>query len=211
MSRKVFISFRFNDGYTYKEILEKLFSESEHIIDCSEDKDRSQMSDDTIKEYLYKKLRTTSVTVFIVTPESLTYHTAYKNGKLVYDDWLYDELRYSLEDREENRSNGLIAVYTPEVESMILKNKMHNCSCCGKGYKIIEVNDLQNLFRKNMFNVKSSYKSNHCENVYDFEADCYCTFVSWKKFMNDFEGYIERAANKRERIHCYEICKKIDL
>lgn len=38
-----------------------------------------------------------------------------------YDDWMYDEIRYSLEDRENNRTNGLIAVYTPEVADMLVQ------------------------------------------------------------------------------------------
>ncbi len=37
-----------------------------------------------------------------------------------YDDWMYDEIRYSLESREGNRTNGLVAVYTPEVADLLI-------------------------------------------------------------------------------------------
>lgn len=73
MATKIFISFRFSDGHKYKEELEEYFKNNEYIINCSEDEDRSTMSDETIKSYLYDKLSQTSVTIFIVTPESLNH------------------------------------------------------------------------------------------------------------------------------------------
>ena len=63
MTRKVFVSFRFNDGASYKEELCKRFDSSTEVIDRSEDQDRSNMSEATIKKYLYEKLRDTSVTI----------------------------------------------------------------------------------------------------------------------------------------------------
>ena len=60
------------------------------------------MSEDTIQEYLYDKLKDTSVTIVILTPDAVSYR---KNWLGNYDDWLYDELRYSLEDRNNNRTN----------------------------------------------------------------------------------------------------------
>ncbi|MEG3309754.1 hypothetical protein RFL04_11735 [Streptococcus suis] len=56
MATKVFISFRFSDGKEIKDELVDLFDESTEVINRSEDVDRSQMSEDTIQEYLYEKL-----------------------------------------------------------------------------------------------------------------------------------------------------------
>lgn len=53
MARRVFISFRFSDGEAYKNQLTDLFDTSTEIINCSEDEDRSKMSEDTIQKYLY--------------------------------------------------------------------------------------------------------------------------------------------------------------
>ena len=61
MATKVFISFRFSDGKEIKDELVDLFDESTEVINRSEDADRSQMSEDTIQEYLYEKLKDTSV------------------------------------------------------------------------------------------------------------------------------------------------------
>ena len=57
MATNVFISFRYEDGIRYKEYLSNLFDKNGDTIDYSEDVDRSQMSDDTIRRYLYGKLR----------------------------------------------------------------------------------------------------------------------------------------------------------
>lgn len=56
MATKVFISFRFSDGKNIKDELVDLFDESTEIINRSEDTDRSQMSEETIRDYLYDKL-----------------------------------------------------------------------------------------------------------------------------------------------------------
>lgn len=57
MATKVFISFRFSDGKELKEELIELFDSSTEVINRSEDVDRSEMSEDTIQEYLYEKLK----------------------------------------------------------------------------------------------------------------------------------------------------------
>ena len=71
MATKVFISFRFSDGKEIKDELVELFDESTEVINRSEDVDRSQMSEDTIQEYLYEKLKDTSVTIVLITPEAV--------------------------------------------------------------------------------------------------------------------------------------------
>ena len=124
MATKVFISFRFSDGKEIKDELVDLFDESTEVINRSEDADRSQMSEDTIQEYLYEKLKDTSVTIVLLTPEAVSYR---KNWIGNYDDWLYDELRYSLEDRKNNRTNGVVAVYTDDAKDMILESNLHYC------------------------------------------------------------------------------------
>ena len=68
MAKNVFISFRFSDGNRYKEYLSGLFDKYSDTIDYFEDVDRSRMSDVTIKQYLYGKLRRSSVTIVLLTP-----------------------------------------------------------------------------------------------------------------------------------------------
>lgn len=198
MARKVFISFRCNDGHFYKEKLEELFDKNENIINCSESEDRSRYTDSTIKSYLYSKLRGTSVTIVILTPESIEYRKNWLSNEI--DDWIYDEVRYSLENRENNRPNGLIAVYTPSVEKMLIEKTPDS----------VRVNDFNNLVRKNMFNVLKKYKRNQIENKYDSNYDHYCSLVSWNEFVSNPNKYIEIAEFKRDNIDRYEIKTRLN-
>lgn len=206
MSRRVFISFRFSDGEKYKKELSELFDESTEIINCSESQDRSDMSEDTIKKYLYSKLRTTSVTVVLITPKAVS-HEKDKMGN--YDDWIYDEIRYSLEDRENNRCNGLVAVYTEDAKEMIMKEAIHKCEICNTEQTIYNIKNVDNLLRKNMLNIKSEYKTNPCQGVYDMEKDSYCSLVSWEEFKKNYTYYIDMAAEKRENTQKFNLVKRM--
>ena len=206
MARRVFISFRYSDGIKYKEELSDLFDEETYIINCSEDEDRSNMSDETIRNYLYSKLKTTSVTIIIITPEAISHRKDWINR---YDDWMYDEIRYSLEDRENNRCNGIVAVYVPEAKTALMHESIHKCEICNEEQTITTIHDVDNLFRKNMMNVKASYKANPCDGVYDSDVDSYCTLVSWDTFKKNYKKYIDDAANKRECTYKYNIVKRM--
>ena len=85
MATKVFISFRFSDGKNIKDDLVNLFDESTEMINRSEDTDRSQMSEETIRDYLYEKLKDTSVTIVLLTPKAVDYNKDFWGE---YDDWL---------------------------------------------------------------------------------------------------------------------------
>ena len=74
MTTKVFISFRFSDGKEIKDDLVDLFDGSTEVINMSEDIDRSEMSEETIKNYLYDKLKDTSVTIVLITSNAVTYN-----------------------------------------------------------------------------------------------------------------------------------------
>lgn len=197
MAKNVFLSFRYSDGHKYKEEITALFDKSIDTVDFSEDQNRSNMSDYTIQSYLYSKLRRSSVTILILTPEAVRHQKDYWGR---YNDWIYDELRYSLEDRGNNRTNGLIAVYTPGAESEICKR---NPGCTTTIY------DFDNLARKNMMNVKPSYKKNSEPGVYDRDYDSYCSLVPLDEFKRDFVNLIGIASWKRDNKYRYDIVKRI--
>lgn len=206
MVRRVFISFRYSDGAKYKKKLSELFDEETKIINCSENEDRSNMSDETIRKYLYSKLKTTSVTIILITPEAVSHR---KNWMGNYDDWMYDEIRYSLEDRENNRCNGIVAVYVPEAKALLMQENTHTCQTCKKTTPVTTIYDVDNLFRKNMMNIKDKYKKNPCEGVYDSKQDSYCTLVPWDEFCEYYQLYIDHAATKREHTDEYNIVKRL--
>ncbi len=206
MARKVFISFRFSDGEKYKQELSDLFDEETEVINCSENEDRSHLKEESIKKYLYSKLKTTSVTIIILTPESVSHR---KNWLGEYDDWMYDEIRYSLEDRENNRCNGIIAVYTDEVKDQLMKETIHKCEVCNEETKVSTILDVDNLFRKNMMNIKGEYKTNPCNGIYDSHKDSYCSLVSWDEFKENYKLYIDNAIEKRKNKEKYILTKRL--
>ncbi|GAB2027390.1 TIR domain-containing protein [Lactovum odontotermitis] len=196
MANKVFISFRFADGKSYKDQLVEKFEELDYTINKSEDEDRSEQSESTIQKYLYEKLADTSLTVVILTPEAIEYHRS--QNKI--DDWLYDELRYSLEDREGNRTNGAIALYTPDAKSFVIVSETE---------EVITIADFENLVRKNMLNVKPDYKYCPTEGRWNSMKDSYISLVSFDKFMNSPKQYIDSALEKRDRIGEFDLVKRM--
>ena len=181
MARNVFILFRYTDGIGYKNKLGMIFDHYYDTVDCSEDEDRSRMSEETIRRYLYDKLRRSSVTIVLLTPLAVN-HKRNRIGE--YDDWMYDEIRYSIEDRENNRTNGLVAVYTPESANMIVSQGSNGT---------VTVKDVNNLFRKNMMNVKTEYKRNPNHGMYDRDYDSYCSLISWSEFTSNLGKFIDLA------------------
>lgn len=197
MAKKVFISFRFSDGADIKERIVSKLTSLNIIINKSESVNRSSMTEDTIKRYLYEKLADSSITIVLLTPKAINYE---KNIISKLDDWLYDELRYSLEDRVNNITNGVIAVYTKEAKaSLIVENG-----------DSVSINDFNNLVRKNMFNIKSQYKHNPNINLYDRDYDHYISLVSLEDFMSDPQKYIDIATKKRKEVYKYNLVKSMD-
>jgi hypothetical protein len=192
MASKVFISFRFSDGNEKKKELERLLESKSYAINVSESIDRSHQTEDTIKRYLYERIADSTVTIVILTPEAIRHRRDYY-GRV--DDWMYDELRYSLEDRSYNKASGAIAVYTSGAEYSI-KN----------GSTIL---DFDNLARKNMFNIKSSYKKCPDYGQYNALEDHYISLVSWSDFVADPKKYIDNALSKRDRINEFDITKRM--
>lgn len=206
MARKVFISFRFSDGADLKEDLERLFDGDTHAINRSESEDRSKMTDDTIQKYLYSLLRETSITIAILTPNAINYK---KDVYGEYDDWLYDEMRYSLEDREFNRTNGVIALYTDETKSDLIGNLTHKCSHCNDTKIIRSILEFDNLIRKNVMNVKDEHKHNKCVDLYDSDLDSYISLIHIDEFKKDVKKYLDICTNKRERVDQFKLIKRM--
>lgn len=207
MSTKVFVSFRFSDGKELKNELESLFDEGTEILNRSENVDRSEMSNDTIRKYLYDKIRETSITIIILSPEAVNYKKNVLTNQ--YDDWLYDELRYSLQERDGNKTSGAIALYTDESEPLLRKESTHSCQVCGETKTTSSILEFENLVRRNMMNVEEEHKENLCPNLYDSDHDSYISLVSFDDFKENYEAYIQKAKDKRERLNEFNLIKTL--
>ena len=200
MAKKVFISFRFSDGNSYKTKLANKFESLKYTIDKSETGDHSNKTEDQIWEILKPKLKDTSLTVVILSPKAIKYHKTHNsNGKFVIDDWLYDELRYSLEDRESNRTNGVIALYTPNAKDNLIDDTDGS----------VTIKEFNNLVRKNMFNVKDEYKYCPDEGKYNREKDHYISLYAFDTFMDNPQKYIDSAIEKRNRKEQFNLVKRM--
>lgn len=206
MSTNVFISFRASDGLDYKKELDEVFSDDVKVRNYSENEDRSNMSEDTIQDYLYRKLKETSLTIVILTPDAVNYKKDWY-GK--YDDWMYDEIKYSLDDRTDNRTNAVLALYTPSAKDMLFSVSTHECSICGEKSSVNSMKNFDNLVRKNMMNVYDKFKTNKCEGIYDSIADSYISLVSFEEFTNNYLHYIDKSVEKRSRLDNFDIKKRM--
>ena len=197
MSINVFISFRYSDGSCYKEILSSLLAGNENTIDYSEDVDRSHLSEESIRHYLYAKLRRSSITIVILTPLAIEHQ---KNSYGEYDDWMYDEIRYSLDDRENNRTNGIIAVYTPSAFPFLFETD---------NYGFVHVKDIDNLIRRNMYNIKPQCYMQNGSCDYNRDYKSYCSLVPWNVFLSDITYFLNIAYHKRSFLGYYDIRKRL--
>lgn len=215
MARNVFISFRYSDGHEYKDELASLFNDSDDTVDYSEDEDRSHMSEDSIRKFLYEKLKRSSVTIMLLTPQAIDYHTTIQRisysyqYNTVFDDWIYDEIRYSLEEREGNATNGLVAVYTPDAKPFLMTETTHYCNVCQQTSTIKSITARNNLVYRNMMNVKPEYKRHKCINVFDGDWDSYCSLVAYDEFKENFGEYIDKAFQKRNELYKYNLVKRL--
>jgi hypothetical protein len=206
MKRKAFVSFRFADGVDLKDEIIDLLKGKDLIIDKSESVDRSQMSEESIQEYLYEKLRDTSLTIVIITPMAINYK---KDWMGTYDDWMYDELRYSLYERKGNTINAAVAIYTEDAKGSLMYSSTKMCSDCKKEHTSSTINVFDNLVRKNMMNVKSTYKKNPCKDYYDSDYDSYISLIPLNDFKSNPQHYIDIALEKRDNCNNYNIVKRM--
>ena len=197
MANKVFISFRFSDGNEIKEALVNKFEKLDYIINKSENENRSEMSDETIQKYLYDKLKDTSLTVVLITPQAVEHNLDYLGN---IDDWMYDEIRYSLEDRMGNRTNAMIMVYTEDAKDLVIADQNTD---------VTVVSNFFNLARKNMMNVKSDKKLEPRHGLYNSLEDSYVSLVSYDLFLEDPKKYTDNAISKRDRKDDFNLVKSL--
>ncbi|MCT0042170.1 molecular chaperone Tir [Weissella confusa] len=197
MASKVFISFRYADGAELKEALVNKFEELDYTINKSENENRSGMSEETIQNYLYEKLRDTSLTVVLITPQAVHHSRDYQRR---VNDWMYDEIKYSLEDRVGNRTNAMIMVYTEDAKSLVIAKEENG---------VTTISDFDNLARENMFNVKASKKVNPAPTLYDSLEDHYISLISYEKFLANPKKYIDNALAKRNRVSDFDLKKRL--
>ena len=103
----------------------------------------------------------------------------------------------------------MIAVYTDEAKDKVLDDSTHYCQHCQQTKSCRSLKYFNNLTRKNMLNIKSAYKKNPCNNLYDDSYDSYISLVSLSDFKENYSQYIQNAKDKRERLDEFNIAKRM--
>lgn len=188
MGHKCFISFKKEDIY-YKKEIQKW--EQKNKIDMI-DKSLNTPIDSEDEDYIMRKIREdylsdSTVTIFLIGSHS--------SENLGWDEQKYikRELQASLYNGEGNTRSGILGVVLPQMYDSVYKGS-YKCSNCGNFHNWVDIGDSTVIkeFSRNY------YLNNHGKCAYS-EDDRYCVLVKWSDFVQNPNGYIEQAFNKRNQ------------
>ncbi len=233
MGKKIFISYKYADSNVenitdnksfwgsctvrnYVDDIENtLKDKTDHIYKGESDgEDLSQLSDSTIWEKLKDRIYDSTLTIVML---SKGMKEKYKEEK---HQWIPQEISYSLKEvsrKDKNgnpvtsRTNALLAVILPDVYGSY-DYFTYKRTCCSSGCTCYEKNSsyIFNIMSGNLFNQKKP-DCNSCDNgdtiYHGYPSYMYC--VKWSDFVDDMEGYINKAYSIQDKQDGYNIQKEI--
>ncbi len=226
MGHKIFVSYKYADDdvfnvnnednstvRSYVNILEEKIGDSSHIYKGESDgEDLSQLSESTIWSKLKDRIRDSTLTIVMISPNMKTL------WKLEKHQWIPQEISYSLKEISRKNSNGdpvtsksnaLLAIVLPDSNNSYSYYTYQN-SCCDTGCRVLKTDTLFSIMRNNMFNIKNPDKRS-CDTgstIWSGQVS-YMPSVTWDNFINNIESYINLAYEIQENIDDYTICKEI--
>jgi len=205
MSHRCFISFKKEDEYYKKEILDKLGEER------IKGKALDRWIDSEDIEYVMQVIRAeylsnTSVTLYLIGEHSSENEGLDEKG-YNKQNFIIRELKATLYDREGSRRSGLLGIVLPNMTSKIYGSSYY-CSMCDSNHNYVYINDATTIreFHENFY--LASMKKG-CQKAYE-EDGRYCVLVKYSDFMNTPEKYIDDAFDKTtqpiaQRVHWRDI------
>lgn len=226
MGRKIFVSYKYADDdvfnvnnednstvRSYVDILEEKIDDSSHIYKGESDgEDLSQLSESTIWSKLKDRIRDSTLTIVMISPNMKTF------WKLEKYQWIPQEISYSLKEISRKNSNGdpvtsktnaLLAIVLPDSNNSYSYYTYQN-SCCDTGCRVLKTDTLFSIMRNNMFNIKNPDKRS-CDTgstIWSGQVS-YMPSVTWDDFISNIDYYINLAYEIQENIDDYNICKEI--
>jgi len=182
MTHKCFISYKTEDQI-YKERIQKL--DGLDIID----KSLNEAVDSDNEDYIMQRIREVYLSDSTVTIHLIGLYGAETRGS---DEqrFIKRELQASLYDGEGNTKSGILGVVVPEAIAGIYRGKL-SCLTCGQSHNHVAISDNTTVseFRFNYYipNDKCSHS----------EDDRYCVLVKWDDFVDNPNGCIDAAFEKR--------------
>lgn len=227
MGRKIFISYKYGDTDVknirddwkickvrdYVTKIEEELGDTEHIYKGeSDDEDLSYLSENTIWEKLKDRIYDSTLTIIMISKNMK------EKYKLEKNQWIPREISYSLKemnrknkngDSVQSKENALLAVVVPDMNDSY-EYYLSDKKCCSSGCRSHKTNNLFQIIRDNMFNIKAPNSSvcNDGSIVYH-EKPSYINVVKWCDFIKDMNKYIDEAYEIRDKMDEYEICKEI--
>ena len=223
MARKIFVSYKHGDsnvayvpefanaehrGQTaraYVDYLEHVFVGNQ-IYKGEGNEDLSEFKDSTIETHLKKKIRDSSITVVLISPQMKD------PVKDESDQWIPWEVSYSLKKvtygDTTSLANGMLAVVLPDRFGRYdYYIQYYSCNCRG-----LYMDNLFEILGRNMFNHINLQRSNcfHLLGSPSYGGDhSYIESVKWGHFLDHVDEYFERAKNRCDNIADYNITKEI--
>lgn len=230
MGRKVFVSYKYADnnvynmlpiklGYTYTvrdyvNQIQNVLGQGNIYKGESDGEDLSTLSYEAIWETLKNRIYDSSVTIIMVSKGMK------ENGKREKDQWIPQEISYSLKEMPRRNKNGdPIVSHTNALLAVVLPDR--------SGHYDYFMSDQSNQFfdnrsvkkdspyifdimRGNLFNKKNGrWEKNTLQPLPIPEQPSYMLCVRWRDFFKNMNRYIEQACKIQEKKDEYIIQKEI--
>ena len=228
MGNKIFVSYKYADDNVknikddfgkictvrdYVDEMEGILEDTDHIYKGESDgEDLSQLSEETIWNKLKDRIRDSSITIVMISPNMK------ESWKEDNKQWIPREISYSLKEVSRinkngqavtSKTNAMIAVVLPDKNGLY-SYYMEDNECCSSKCRSLSTYKLFNILRNNMFNLKDA-DIKECDNNSNiwYGESSYIESVKWDDFKEDMQKYINKAYDRQDNIENYDIYKEV--
>lgn len=221
MGRKIFVSYKYADNSVqplpsvgkdttarhYVDELQALLDAEDNINKGEKDDESLKgWSEEAIEEKLRDKIFDSSVTIVVMSPEM-------RDKSPEAEQWIPWEVSYSLKNKTRDnvtrKPNALLGVVLPDSDgSYDYHLKEPGCVTCK--CRSINRNTMFAILKDNLFNAKTLTPAAPCAShtgtstVYTGNTS-YMALVSWGTFVNDVNGWIQKAVDRNTNWDDYNV------
>jgi hypothetical protein len=222
MGKKIFISYKYSDTNAlqlkgisqtkvrdYVDVIQNRLTIGDHINKGEQDgQSLATLKDPAIQSHLRDKIYDSSITIILMS-SNMVDRTYQQN-----DQWIPWEIAYSLKehsrDGRTSQCNALLAVIIPDFYGSF-NYYMNEIGCPVCNCTIYHTNNMFNIVRNNMFNLKMPIVK-PCTNNHGFVYSgefSYIRSVKWDDFIGNIDYYLDIALKINENISNYHITKTV--
>ena len=229
MGRKIFISYKYSDSdvklikgewwetntvRNYVDEMEQNIDSSDHIYKAESDgEDLSELSESTIWERLKNRIYDSTLTIVLISKNMMV------PWKLEKNQWIPREISYSLKEVSRinkngnpitSKSNAILAVVIPDKNNSY-EFFTYKKNCCDSKCKILKIDTLYKILKKNMFNLNEDDKCDCESGITIYYGDYnYISVVEWGDFIGNMNKYMDKAYEIQGKIDKYDIYKEVE-